>query len=151
MWGGVPGGYRNTINDNIVLILMIETLEGLKNADEIAKVPGVTALFAASGDLGNFSGFRQGTPDYERAINIVHDAAIKAGVAAVRSARLARPAGLHLLPGRQRDGRHRARRGRGAWSAGQYARQARSRTVRRAAQAMKKYRGEGQCAAICSS
>ncbi len=80
MWGGVPGGYRNTINDNIVLILMIETLEGLKNADEIGKVPGVTALFAASGDLGNFSGFRQGTPDYERAINIVHDAAVKARV-----------------------------------------------------------------------
>jgi 2-keto-3-deoxy-L-rhamnonate aldolase RhmA len=80
MWGGVPGGYRTTINDNIVLILMIETLEGLQNADEIAKVPGVTALFAASGDLGNFSGYRQGTPDYERAINIVHDAAIKAGV-----------------------------------------------------------------------
>jgi 2-keto-3-deoxy-L-rhamnonate aldolase RhmA len=80
MWGGVPGGYRNTINDNIVLVLMIETLEGLKNADEIARVPGVTAIFAASGDLGNFSGFPQGTPDYERAINIVHDAAVKAGV-----------------------------------------------------------------------
>ena len=64
----------------IVLILMIETLEGLKNAREIAKVPGVTALFAASGDLGNFSGYRQGTPDYERVINIVHDAAIGAGV-----------------------------------------------------------------------
>ena len=78
MWGTVPGGYRNTVNDNVVLILMIETLEGLKNADEIAKVPGVTALFAASGDLGNFTGFRQGTPDYERAINIVHDATIKA-------------------------------------------------------------------------
>lgn len=80
VWGGVPGGYRNTINDNLVLILMIETLEGLKNADAIAKVPGVSAVFAASGDLGNFSGYRQGTPDYERAINIVHDAAIKAGV-----------------------------------------------------------------------
>jgi len=80
MYGGVPGGYRNTINDNVVLILMIETLEGLKNADEIAKVPGVTAVFAASGDLGNFSGYRQGSPDYERAINIVHDAAIKAGI-----------------------------------------------------------------------
>ena len=80
MWGGVPGGYRNTINDNIVLVLMIETLEGLKNADAIAKVPGVSALFAASGDLGNFSGFRQGTPDYERAINIVHDATLKAGI-----------------------------------------------------------------------
>jgi 2-keto-3-deoxy-L-rhamnonate aldolase RhmA len=80
MWGGVPGGYRATANDNIVLVLMIETLEGLKNVDEIAKVPGVTAIFAASGDLGNFSGFPQGSPDYERAINIVHDAALKAGV-----------------------------------------------------------------------
>jgi 2-keto-3-deoxy-L-rhamnonate aldolase RhmA len=76
----VPGGYRQTINDNLVLILMIETLEGLKNAEAIAKVPGVSAVFAASGDLGNFSGFRQGNPDYERAINIVHDAALKAGV-----------------------------------------------------------------------
>jgi 2-keto-3-deoxy-L-rhamnonate aldolase RhmA len=80
MWGSVPGGYRNTANDNIVLILMIETLEGLKNADAIARVPGVSALFAASSDLGSFSGYSEGTPDYERAINIVHDAAIKAGV-----------------------------------------------------------------------
>src|SRR5438045_7677482 len=80
MWGGVPGGYRNTINDNVVLIEMIETIEGVKNAREIAAIPGVTAVFAASGDLGNFSGYRQGSPDYERAINIVHDAAIKAGV-----------------------------------------------------------------------
>jgi 2-keto-3-deoxy-L-rhamnonate aldolase RhmA len=80
MWGGVPGGYRSTANDNVVLILMIETLEGLKNVDAIAKVPGVTAVFAASGDLGNFSGFQQGSPDYERAINMVHDAAVKAGV-----------------------------------------------------------------------
>src|SRR5215471_1205421 len=79
VWGNVPGGYRNTINDNIVLVLMIETLQGLKNADEIAKVPGVTAVFAASGDLGNFSGYAQGSPDYERLINAVHDAAIGAG------------------------------------------------------------------------
>jgi 2-keto-3-deoxy-L-rhamnonate aldolase RhmA len=79
MWGNVPGGYRNTINDNLVVIVMIETLEGLKNADEIAKVPGISAVFAASSDLGNFSGFKQGDPDYERAINIVHDATIKAG------------------------------------------------------------------------
>ncbi len=80
MWGAVPGGYRATANDNIVLIVMIETLEGVKNAAEIAKVPGVSAIFAASGDLANFSGYRQGQPDYERVINIVHDAAINAGV-----------------------------------------------------------------------
>src|SRR5437879_12908936 len=45
-----------------------------------AKSPRFTGIFAASGDLGNFSGYRQGSRDYERAINIVHDAAIKAGV-----------------------------------------------------------------------
>jgi len=59
---------------------MIETLAGLKDADRIAKIPGVTAIFAASGDLGNFAGYKQGDPDYEREINIVHDAALKAGV-----------------------------------------------------------------------
>jgi 2-keto-3-deoxy-L-rhamnonate aldolase RhmA len=80
MYGRVPGGYRQTINDNLVLVLMIETLEGVKNAAEIAKVPGVTAIFAASGDLGNFSGYAQGSPDYERLINVVHDAAINAGI-----------------------------------------------------------------------
>ena len=79
MWGGVPGGYRNTINDNVVLIEMIETIEGVKNAREIASIPGVTAIFAASGDLGNFSGYKQGSPDYERLINAVHDAALGAG------------------------------------------------------------------------
>jgi 2-keto-3-deoxy-L-rhamnonate aldolase RhmA len=79
VWGNVPGGYRNTINDNVVLIEMIETIEGVKNAREIAAIPGVTAIFAASGDLGNFSGYKQGTPDYERLINAVHDAALAAG------------------------------------------------------------------------
>jgi 2-keto-3-deoxy-L-rhamnonate aldolase RhmA len=80
MYGSVPGGYRQTINDNLVLILMIETLEGVQNAAAIAKIPGVTALFAASGDLGNFSGYAQGSPDYERLINVVHDATIGAGI-----------------------------------------------------------------------
>jgi len=79
MWGGVPGGYRQTINDNIVLIVMIETLEGIKNAHAIAQVPGIDAVFAASGDLANFSGYPQGSPDYERLINVVHDAALEAG------------------------------------------------------------------------
>jgi 2-keto-3-deoxy-L-rhamnonate aldolase RhmA len=78
-WGNVPGGYRNTINDNVVLIEMIETVGGAAQAREIAAIPGVDAVFAASGDLGNFSGYKQGDPDYERLINVVHDAAIAAG------------------------------------------------------------------------
>ena len=79
MWGSVPGGYRQTINDNVVLIEMIETVGGVKNAREIASIKGVDAVFAASGDLGNFSGYKQGDPDYERLINAVHDAALAAG------------------------------------------------------------------------
>jgi hypothetical protein len=39
----------------------------------------VHAIFAASSDLGNFAGYKQGDPDPHREINIVHDAAIKAG------------------------------------------------------------------------
>src|SRR5206468_11341739 len=77
-WGTVPGGYRNTINDNVVLIELIETIGGAAAAYEIAEIPGVDAVFAASGDLGNFSGYRQGEPDYERLINVVHDAALAA-------------------------------------------------------------------------
>jgi 2-keto-3-deoxy-L-rhamnonate aldolase RhmA len=78
-WGSVPGGYRNTINQNVVLIEMIETLDGALAAKQIAAIPGVTAVFAASTDLGNFSGYKRGDPDYERLINIVHDAALGAG------------------------------------------------------------------------
>ncbi len=82
MWGDVPGGYRSTWNANVVLILMIETLEGIQNAREIAQVPGVDALFAASGDLGNFSGYRQGDPEYEMLVNEVVAATQAAGIAA---------------------------------------------------------------------
>ena len=80
LWNDVPGGYRQTWNDNVVLILMIETLEGVENAREIAKLPGVTGLFAASGDLGNFSGFGEGDPEYEALITEVATAATEAGI-----------------------------------------------------------------------
>jgi hypothetical protein len=41
-------------------------MEGLKNADEIVKVPGVHAIFAVSSEFGNFGGYKQGDPNYER-------------------------------------------------------------------------------------
>ena len=80
IWNEVPGGYRQTWNDNVVLILMIETLEGVENSREIARIPGVTGLFAASGDLGNFSGFGEGDPEYEALITEVATAAKEAGI-----------------------------------------------------------------------
>ena len=62
MWGGVPGGYRQTVNDNIVLVLMIETLEGVKNAEAHRQGAG------RDGDLrrqrrsrATSRGYRQGT------------------------------------------------------------------------------------------
>jgi 2-keto-3-deoxy-L-rhamnonate aldolase RhmA len=80
LWNRVPGGYRQSWNDNVVLILMIETLEGVENAREIARLPGVTGLFAASGDLGNFSGYREGDPEYEALIDEIAAATRAAGI-----------------------------------------------------------------------
>lgn len=80
LWNDVPGGYRQTWNDNVVLLLMIETLEGVEAAREIAQIPGVDGLFAASGDLGNFSGYGEGDPEYEALITEVSTAAKEAGI-----------------------------------------------------------------------
>ena len=77
----IPAGvnYRQTFNDNLVLIVMLETITAVKNAEAIARVPGVHGVFAASGDLGNFSGYSEGDADYEKLITTVHDATLKAG------------------------------------------------------------------------
>ncbi len=77
----IPQGvnYRQTFNNNLVLIVMLETIEAVKNAEAIAKVPGVHGVFAASGDLGNFSGYAEGDADYEKLVTAVHDATLKAG------------------------------------------------------------------------
>jgi 2-keto-3-deoxy-L-rhamnonate aldolase RhmA len=79
MWGTVPGGYRQTINQNVVIIGLIGTMDGVAKAREIAAIPGVTALFTSTGDIASFSGYKEGEPDFERLVNIVHDAAIGAG------------------------------------------------------------------------
>ena len=40
---------------------------------------GVDVVFAASGDLGSYSGFKQGDPQYEALVTAIHDATLKAG------------------------------------------------------------------------
>ena len=40
IWANVPGGYRHTINDNLVLILMIETLDGPEGCRPHRQDPG---------------------------------------------------------------------------------------------------------------
>ena len=76
IWGN---DYRQTINDNLMVVAMIENLEGVAVADKIAAVPGVDVVFAASGDLGSFTGYARDSPEYMKVVNKIHDETLKAG------------------------------------------------------------------------
>jgi 2-keto-3-deoxy-L-rhamnonate aldolase RhmA len=77
LWGNE---YRQTANDNMMVVIMIETPEGVANAEKIAAVPGIDVIFAASGDLGNFSGYKQGDPPYEALVTRIKDATLARGL-----------------------------------------------------------------------
>jgi 4-hydroxy-2-oxoheptanedioate aldolase len=77
LWGS---DYRQTINDNMMVVIMIETPLGVANAKEIASVPGIDVIFAASTDLGNFSGTQQGDPKYEGMVTTIHDVTLGANI-----------------------------------------------------------------------
>ncbi len=79
LWSQPGINYRETINDNALVIVMIETLEGVANADEIAAVHGVDAVIIGNNDLSNFSGWSQTDPRYQDAVTLVHNAALRAG------------------------------------------------------------------------
>jgi 2-keto-3-deoxy-L-rhamnonate aldolase RhmA len=79
LWN-LPGvNYRQTINDNMLVTVMIETLEGVAMAQEIAATHGVDVVIIGNNDLSNFSGWTQNDPRYQDAIIKVHDAALKYG------------------------------------------------------------------------
>ena len=87
--GGARGGgqygalwgedYRATFNDTVVIVAMIEAPVGPDVAAEIAAVPGVDVIFAASSDIRSFSGHNQGEPEYEEIITYIRDATLGAG------------------------------------------------------------------------
>ena len=53
---------------DLIAIPMIETAEGLRNVDQIASVPGVSAIFiGAAGDLHQYLGVPQDSPEVEQA------------------------------------------------------------------------------------
>jgi 2-keto-3-deoxy-L-rhamnonate aldolase RhmA len=76
MWGR---DYRQTANDNIMIVAMIENQNGVENVAEIAATPGVDVVFAASTDLSSFHNWKQGDPKYEAMVTKIHDAVLKAG------------------------------------------------------------------------
>ena len=77
LWGN---DYRQVANDNMVVVIMIETPIGVENAEKIASVPGIDVIFAASTDLGNFSGHRQGEKEYEALVTRIHDVTLQHGI-----------------------------------------------------------------------
>ena len=77
MWGP---DYRQIANANLVIVAMIENPKGVDIADQIAAVPGVDVVFIASTDLGSFSGFKQGQPEYEALVDRIKGPVMKAGV-----------------------------------------------------------------------
>ena len=79
IWNAPGMNYRQTINDNMLVVVMIETLEGVANADEIASTFGVDVVILGNNDLSAFSGWPQNDPRYQDAIIKVHDATLRAG------------------------------------------------------------------------
>jgi hypothetical protein len=63
----------------MLVVVMIETLEGVANAEEIAATHGVDVIILGNNDLSNFSGWAQNDPRYQDAIIKVHNAALKYG------------------------------------------------------------------------
>src|SRR5919199_627193 len=66
LWGP---DYRQIANDNVMIVAMIESPDGVAIADEIASTPGVDVVFVASTDLSSFSGYKQGDPRYEALVD----------------------------------------------------------------------------------
>jgi 2-keto-3-deoxy-L-rhamnonate aldolase RhmA len=77
----VPEGstWRNTVNDNMLVIVMIETIEGVNNAYEIAVQPGVDVVMLGNSDLQSFSQLELNNPEYRDLLIRVRNATYLAG------------------------------------------------------------------------
>ncbi|HEY6990765.1 MAG TPA: aldolase/citrate lyase family protein [Bryobacteraceae bacterium] len=79
IWGIHGIDYRQTFNDNMLVVLMIETPTGVANAYDIARVPGVDVVIIGNHDLSSFSGFAQSDDRYQMLMTKVRDDVLRAG------------------------------------------------------------------------
>jgi 4-hydroxy-2-oxoheptanedioate aldolase len=79
LWGINGINYHQTINDNMLVVVMIETPTGVANAYDIASVPGVDVVIIGNNDLSYFSGFAQNDERYHQLVQKVHDDTLRAG------------------------------------------------------------------------
>jgi 2-keto-3-deoxy-L-rhamnonate aldolase RhmA len=79
IWGINGINYRKTIDDNMLVVIMIETPTGVANAYDIASVPGVDVVIIGNNDLSSFSGYPQNDDRYQAMVTKIHDDTLRAG------------------------------------------------------------------------
>ncbi len=79
IWGANGVDYRKTFNDNMLVVVMIESPTGVANAYDIASVPGVDVVLIGNNDLSSFSGFPQSDDRYQALMTKVRDDVLRAG------------------------------------------------------------------------
>ena len=79
IWGINGINYAKTFNDNMLVVVMIETPTGVANAYDIASVPGIDVVIIGNNDLSVFSGFAQNDDRYQAMVKKVHDDTLRAG------------------------------------------------------------------------
>jgi len=79
IWGINGINYAKTFNDNMLVVVMIETPTGVANAYDIASVQGVDVVIIGNNDLSVFSGFAQNDDRYQALVTKVHDETLRAG------------------------------------------------------------------------
>jgi 4-hydroxy-2-oxoheptanedioate aldolase len=79
IWGINGIDYAKTFNDNMLVVVMIETPTGVANAYDIASVPGIDVVIVGNNDLSVFSGFSQDDDRYQAMVKKIHDDTLRAG------------------------------------------------------------------------
>lgn len=86
-WGTSAAEYYRHANDEVLLVMQVEHIDGVENIDEILSVPGIDACFIGPNDLGASMGLGLGVPlesDHPRMIEAVahiREAAVRHGIA----------------------------------------------------------------------
>ena len=73
VWPANPQG-------ELLLFLQVETIEGVRNINEILSVPGIGVLFIGPNDLSWSLGVQTGAPEHEEAIQVVLSACLARNV-----------------------------------------------------------------------
>lgn len=75
----ISSDYYNVANDQILCIPQIEDMEGIENAEAIARVEGIDIGFLGPNDLAYSMGVKPGHPDHEVALQRFREGCVRAG------------------------------------------------------------------------